>query len=229
MNYEQQEATIVAAQESLKAGRAALLNKAGGRVYSDEEHNRRAWELDKEFRQTLARASQAAADQAAEAEAVLSQGPENGLLPLTTAELERANQLRAFIAEDAATLGLNELVDRVDAALRSGDRPTVFLYHRAVSARLAGMPTDRYGLRESSRDPHERRLLTTLETLRDRLNERLIDPVKQARREREQAAAREKRSKAVGLIGSVAATSILHERYGPRPAAGTYLHAPESE
>ncbi len=170
-----------------------------------------------------------ASDQIAEAEGVLSQGPENPLLALSAAELERANQLRAFVGEDAQTLPLRELVERVEGALRDGDKAVLFLYQRGVTARFEAMPTDHYGLRESTRDPHERRLLTTLETLRDRLNERLIDPVKQARREREQAEAREKRSEAVGLIGAVAATSILHERYGPRPAAGTYLHTPEGE
>jgi hypothetical protein len=207
---EQQAAAIDAAQATLDAGRKALLRADGTRVYSDAEHVEREAQLYTEYRRALAAASKAANEAIAAAEATLSEGPDDPLHSLTPAELDRANALREFVREDAATLPLRELVDRVEAALRVGGKPELYLWQRGVRARLAALPADRYGI------PTDHRELVGLEALLGRLDEKLTDPAKQARRERERAEARERQAAAMGVIGHAAATSIIEETYGRR-------------
>ncbi len=212
----EQKATIEAAEKKLGESRKALFNRDGRRIYSDAEHAEREAAANREFREALARASSAAGETLREAEAVLSEGPDDPIHELTASELQRANQLREFVREYAENLSLRELVDRVESALRSGAKPECYLWHRYLQRRFDALPRAWHGMVQVPTDPADSKAFTTLSNLLERLADRLTDPVKKARREQERAAAEAKQSEAVGVIGGVALSKFMEQNYGRR-------------
>lgn len=113
-----------AGEFSTDAGRTAIL--AEYRTQSEEV-------------ETSASAAYREADRtirAAERVARLAQDARDSQAGLTDAEYQSASARREFFREDAATLALPELADRVRAAVVTNDWPSLYLWTRLVPERI---------------------------------------------------------------------------------------------
>lgn len=123
------------ALQKFRRGSQGLYTDEGQKLYSDEEHERRHEALLAEFdREKDSVVSEA--DRAIEkAERDLALEHRDLSDSLTTAELERANAKRSYVEDDVWNLDPETLVRRARAAQAAGDRPTMFLYARALQRR----------------------------------------------------------------------------------------------
>lgn len=131
----QHRAAVDSAAESLRAGRRALLDANGQRIFSDAEHQRREDALRAAFKNTITDAASAAQTAALEAEAVLSQGDQDPVHKLTTAEMERASLLKSLLREKLLTVPIRDVDAEVQAVLRDGDRAARYATWALVSER----------------------------------------------------------------------------------------------
>lgn len=123
------------ATKRYRAGERYLRTVDGQRLYSDEEHERRTEALLEEFDREVERAV-AEDDRTIErAERTLALEHRDLSDSLTTAELERANAKKPYVEDDVRDLPLDDLVRRVEAAQAATDKPTLFLYARALPKR----------------------------------------------------------------------------------------------
>lgn len=131
------ERTLDGALQRLQTGEAALLRPDGTRLWSDDEHERKASELRDTFTasvatvEELATAEYASARQAEEMLEVVDPAD-----TLTEAELGRANQRLAITESDWRDLPVDQLIANARAALASGDRARAYLQWRGCYRRL---------------------------------------------------------------------------------------------
>lgn len=171
------------ATKRYRAGERYLRTVDGQRLYSDEEHERRTEALLEEFDREVERAV-AEADRTIErADRTLALEHRDLSDSLTTAELERANAKKSYVEDDVEDLSLDDLVRRVEAAQVAADKPTMFLYARALpkraeseyeagvfpdqAARLEGLAKE---LAEAVRGPEAKRELERAEKERRDVN-----------------------------------------------------------
>ncbi len=123
------------ATAAFRAGERNLYTDAGQKIYADEEHERRYDALLERFDREKDIAV-GEADRAIErAERTLALEHRDLSDSLTTTELERANAKKPYVEDDVRNLPLDDLERRVEAARASGDKPTLFLYARALPRR----------------------------------------------------------------------------------------------
>jgi hypothetical protein len=124
------------ALEQFRAGERDLYTDEGYKLYSDEEHERRYEALladfDREKDYVIADADRTIE----KAERTLALEHRDLSDSLTTMELERANAKKGYVEDDAWSLPLETLERRAQAAQAAADRPTMFLYARALKRRV---------------------------------------------------------------------------------------------
>ncbi len=185
---------LEAAKATHDAGIASLKNN-GRAVYSPEEEARRRQELQSTFQTVQRDSERALQDVLSGAEAELATFANiDPLTRLSSSELERANQLRPFISEDAERLPLTALLKQCQEAAGDGDKARAALLLRSVRHTLASRdlsPGEGYELKQ---------VVTELEdTFTDR-----------AKRDAAQATL----DAAQGLQVSMATSSYLERVYG---------------
>lgn len=118
-----------AAVEAFEAGSRSLHRPDGSRLYSDGEHADRESALKRERDAVLAEVEEETRS-AIEAAAARISNLENRdpLELLSDGELDRANRLRAFALDEALTLGVEDLVGRLESVLAGGDRGAIFAH-----------------------------------------------------------------------------------------------------
>jgi hypothetical protein len=130
---------IDAAVRRRDEARGNLYRPDGSKRYGEEEHREREAAVGEQFRAEMDALEE-------EADRSISAAEEDLLVlehadpadALTTAELERANAKRAFVADDCRTLPLDALEKRCRAALAGGDRATMFLLAHHAAQRVSG-------------------------------------------------------------------------------------------
>ena len=213
----QHRAAVEAATATLNAGRRALLDGDGRRLYADHEHERREQELRAAFRATITEATDAATAVVSEVDAALARTDADPAHRLMAAELERAVALKALVGDRLMTAPLREVDDEVQALLREGDRAARYVAWRAVTdRRRAGIgagidaaPDLTGRLRaENSREA------VALGSMAERLLATLADvAARDAAREREAG----RRSEAQSVLGAAGVARYFDDTYGPRP------------
>jgi hypothetical protein len=124
------------AHNRYKAESAKLLREDGTRRFSDSEHHEREAELKRERDAALDGIETEADEQISRAEATLARYVDRSAL-LSTEELTAANARRPFVSEDADSLPLSELAERLEAIAEAsgGEKVSAFLYARYARAR----------------------------------------------------------------------------------------------
>jgi hypothetical protein len=144
--------TLEDAKATYDAGIASLKNN-GRSVYSPEEESRRRQELQSTFQTVQRDSERALQDVLSGAEAELATFANiDPLTRLSSSELERANQLRPFISEDAERLPLTALLKQCQEAAGGGDKARAALLLRSVRHTLASRelsPGEGYELRQA--------------------------------------------------------------------------------
>ena len=183
-----------AAEADYQRERGTLYLANGNPKYSEEEQQRRHGDMLERLDARVGLTA-TAVDRVVEANRLVLADLEAGdpFDRLAPDEQTAASARKAFIQEDAARLPHDELADRMRMALRSGDRPTMYLLARYVGQRLEA--SDR-----QARDDGKRTDMTTEQVrgLGDLVGQ-LVDAVRGvAGRERGQdAASRLKRAQEV--------------------------------
>jgi len=85
---------------------------------------------------------------------------------LTRADMEAAGHIAGLIETDSARMALRQLIVEVKAALASGDKPRMYVWHRALGARLSA---------PSVLDRLDSEATTQLNTARRQMAEKLRD------------------------------------------------------
>jgi len=211
----QHRAAVEAATATLNAGRRALLDGDGRRLYADHEHERREQELRAAFRATIA---EAAEDDLGRAEA-------DPIHALSTSELERASLLRSLLRERLLAAPLREVDAEVQAVLRDGDRASRYATWSLVAerrqARVEAAVAAAPDLTARLRAEHGPEA-GPLASMAERLRATLVDgTARTAARERAEAT----RSEAEGIMATAGLAAYMEAEYGPRPtpyaSAGT--------
>lgn len=214
----QHRAAVEAAQATLTAGRRALLDADGRRLYADHEHARREQALAAEFRATIAEATEAAQAALRDADAALGQSDTDPVHRLTAAELERAVLLKQLVGERLLTAPLADVDAEVQALLRDGDRAGRYVAWRTLTdRRQAHVDAGISGARDLTgrlRAEHSHEA-TALTSMTDRLLTTLADV---AARQDTRAAAEERRQEALSVLMAAGTTTYLQAEYGPRQA-----------
>jgi len=221
----QHRAAVEAATATLNAGRRALLDGDGRRLYADHEHERREQELRAAFRATIAEAAEAARVATAEAEDDLGRAEADPIHALSTSELERASLLRSLLRERLLAAPLREVDAEVQAVLRDGDRASRYATWSLVAerrqARVEAAVAAAPDLTARLRAEHGPEA-GPLASMAERLRATLVDgTARTAARERAEAT----RSEAEGIMATAGLAAYMEAEYGPRPtpyaSAGT--------
>ena len=211
----QHRASIEAATATLAAGRRALLDPNGTRLYSDAEHQRREDRLHETFEATLAEATEAAQAAITTAAGVLDQGEPNPIHKLSTADLERASLLRSLLRDRLLTAPIRDVDSEVQAVLTSGDRASRYAVWQLVSERrqlrvdaaIAAAP-DLTGRLRAEHGPEA----GPLGSMAERLYATLVDPTVRAEVNQQAEATRQE---ALTIVNSATVTGYLQSEYGP--------------
>ena len=211
----QHRAAVEAATATLNAGRRALLDGDGRRLYADHEHERREQELRAAFRATIAEAATAAT---AEAEDDLGRAEADPIHALSTSELERASLLRSLLRERLLAAPIREVDAEVQAVLREGDRASRYATWSLVAerrqARVEAAVAAAPDLTARLRAEHGPEA-GPLAWMAERLRATLVDgTARTAARERAEAT----RSEAEGIMATAGLAAYMETEYGPRPA-----------
>ena len=212
----QHRAAVETATTTLAAGRGALLDANGGRLFSDPEHQRREDRLHQTFQDTLASATKAAQAAVTTATGVLDQGEADPVHKLSTSDLTRANLLLGLQRERLLAAPIRDLDDEVQATLRDGDKAARYALWAVcqerrqlrVDAAIAAAP-DLTGRLRAEHGPEA----GPLGSMAEQLYATLAD-VATRTAAREQAEAT--RQEALSLQTSATVTSYLQGEYGPR-------------
>jgi hypothetical protein len=213
----QHRAAVDAARQALAAGRQALLDEDGRRLYSDAEHERREQALREQFRAAISEATEAAQAAIRAAEADLEHADIDPVHRLSRAELERAVLLKQLVGDRLLTATLAEVDSEVEALLREGDRAGRYVAWRVLTDRRrahidAGVSaaTD-LTRRLAAPNSHE---ATALASMAERLLATLVDV--EARQDAREAA-RARRDEAMSVLTAAGSATYLEAEYGPRP------------
>ncbi len=139
MNDLERHRSAVDAAGATLAARKAALYRNGSPMFTPEEMQRREAEALAAFRRTFTEAADATQAELADAEAELhrlDRAEADPLAVLTADDLTKGNALAPFIKEDAETLPLAALADRVEDAMQGYDRPRMALHLRYGQRRL---------------------------------------------------------------------------------------------
>jgi hypothetical protein len=117
-----------------EAERAKLLREDGTRRFADKEHAECQAALRTERNAVLDVVAAAADEEISRGEAAHAAHADRSAL-LSAEDVAAANARRAFVAEDAQDLPLDELATRAEAAASSGDKASMFLFARYGRAR----------------------------------------------------------------------------------------------
>ncbi len=143
---------LEAAKATHSAGLDSLKNN-GRAVFAPDEEQRRRNELAATYRATQRDSERALQDVLSGAEAELATFANlDPLARLSSSELERANQLRPFISEDAERLPLTALLKQCQEAAGGGDKARAALLLRSGRHTLASRdlsPGEGYELRQA--------------------------------------------------------------------------------
>ena len=123
------------AVEKVRTGKQNLYTEEGQMLYSNEEHARREEALLEEFDREVNSVVSGVDRTIEQADRTLTLEHRDLSDSLTVSELERANAKKPYVEEDVRDLPLDDLVRRVEAARTAGDKPTMFLYARALPKR----------------------------------------------------------------------------------------------
>lgn len=130
---------IEGAQRRRQEAEARLYRHDGTNLYGDEEHRERAAAIRSEHRAEFDRIDADVAERIGRAGRALLVAENSDLAGgLSTEELQRANTLSGFVADDVERMAPDALAKRCRAALASGDRPALFLLAHHVSRRADG-------------------------------------------------------------------------------------------
>ncbi len=202
-NLEQHAAAVEAAGTTLATTRASFF-RDGQPIYAPEEMQRRDAEAEAVFRRTFTAAGEAAGAEIADAEDglhALDRREADPLSALSAPDVSHARSLAGFIREDAESLGVGTLADRVEDAARENDRAAWALYARYGQRRLEveqTKPGGGYG-------DDTARLEAALNLLRARLF---------VGHGEKRAALMGRRDAAAQLQSHAQATKYIQERYG---------------
>lgn len=115
-------------------------------MYGEEEHEERATALRARRDEEFDRIEGALTEAEEEARTSIAEfGHGDPTAWLSRGELDEANRRRGFVAEDVASLPVGDLVERLGAVLRGGDRASMFVHWRAAERRLQGDEEDKRG------------------------------------------------------------------------------------
>lgn len=120
------------AQTRYEEGTKELFRSDGTKLYSEDEHRQRVRALAQErnavLRDVEGRAKEARLAVASEIEGIENADPADAL---TSEELERANQKRAFALDAAEILDAEAFGKRLESVLVGGDKDNIFAYYVA--------------------------------------------------------------------------------------------------
>jgi len=223
MNDLERHRSAVDAAGATLAARKAALYRDKKPIYAPEEMQRREAEALAAYRETFTEAADVTQAEIAEVEAELhrlDRAEADPLAVLTADDLTKANALAPFVKEDAETLPLAALADRVeDAAKGAYDRPRLALGLRYGQRRLEAERAKEGG----GYGDEVARLDAALNGIRQRLfgsrekREALAARIAEARRVQSHVAVTQSLDQVYGGAASYAAPPGVAQRGGVAP------------
>lgn len=158
------EADVDRALQTFEQQKAGLFQPDGKKIYADDEHERRLEALWTPVQRAKDAFDSHVTTATTEAQTAVERVEGYDLSEaLSTEELARANNLRAFVQEDIDAMTVSEIVDRLQAVAHGSDKARAFVFLRYAQKR--------FERRKPGEETHEdwREVRTLLSTLEQKL------------------------------------------------------------